>query len=245
MASQVVEFGHLADIASHQGPDIRHQSAQNKPLPTDSMVTVRLSDISSLQVSDTSTPENTPLPDSLRETIEASGLATTEGSVIVDGKDEAAVNDMPEPVALSKVTMSMICTYEEGSLASAAPIIRSRSDSSGTLSSNGSAQVDWEELEKSEEQAPRDEGSDEVRTCFFVWGLNIVLTKTSQRLFSSPDLSKRTTLLQPIRKRSLPEQDQRAKAQKHDLHPFSISRSSSMSQQGLHFDILRFPNPHL
>ena len=41
---------------------------------------------------------------------------------------------------------------------------RSRSDSSGTCSSSdGSAQVDWEELEKEEVQAPRDEGSDEVR----------------------------------------------------------------------------------
>ena len=40
--------------------------------------------------------------------------------------------------------------------------VRSRSNSSGSsLSSNGSAQVDWDELEKSEEQAPRDEGSDE------------------------------------------------------------------------------------
>lgn len=41
--------------------------------------------------------------------------------------------------------------------------LRSRSDSSGTFSSSdGSAQVDWDELEKEEDQAPRDEGSDEV-----------------------------------------------------------------------------------
>ncbi len=41
--------------------------------------------------------------------------------------------------------------------------LRSRSDSSGTFSSSdGSAQVDWDELEKEEDQAPRDVGSDEV-----------------------------------------------------------------------------------
>lgn len=34
---------------------------------------------------------------------------------------------------------------------------------SGSFSSVVSAQVDWHELDKSEEQVPRDEGSDEVR----------------------------------------------------------------------------------
>lgn len=39
---------------------------------------------------------------------------------------------------------------------------RSRSNSSCTLSSAASAHVDWDQLDKSEEQAPRNEGSDEV-----------------------------------------------------------------------------------
>lgn len=37
-----------------------------------------------------------------------------------------------------------------------------RRDSLSTISSEGSTRVDWEELEKTEEQEPRDEGSDEV-----------------------------------------------------------------------------------
>ena len=39
---------------------------------------------------------------------------------------------------------------------------RSQSRSRGSFSSMGSAHVDWDQLDKSEEQAPRDEGSDEV-----------------------------------------------------------------------------------
>ena len=60
----------------------------------------------------------------------------------------------------SATTVSFV---ECGSSDATSITIRSRSDSSGTFSSIGSAHVDWEELDKSEEQAPRDEGSDEVR----------------------------------------------------------------------------------
>ena len=59
-------------------------------------------------------------------------------------------------------TASAPSTLEEDTLGSTSGTLRSRSDSSGTFSSVGSAHVDWEELEKSEEQAPRDQGSDEA-----------------------------------------------------------------------------------
>ena len=58
--------------------------------------------------------------------------------------------------------VSMLSAVEEGRSDAASSTIRSRSDSSGTYSSVGSVQFDWDELDKSEEQAPRDEGSDEV-----------------------------------------------------------------------------------
>lgn len=41
---------------------------------------------------------------------------------------------------------------------------RSDSTSRGSFSSTSSAQFDWDELDKSEEQVPRDEESDEVRS---------------------------------------------------------------------------------
>ena len=59
-------------------------------------------------------------------------------------------------------TMSMLSAVDESNSDTASISVRSRSDSSGTFSSLGSANVDWIELEKKEEEAPRDETSDEV-----------------------------------------------------------------------------------
>ena len=166
MASKDVKVEEAADIASYDERDTRPCSVENGPLPTDSMVTVRLSDSSSLQPLDTSTPENAFLPKSSRNTFEGFRSVILDGSAAVSRQDESAVDDTSEVVHISEgyraSTMSITSIQEEDSLVSAASTIRSRSDSSGTLSSNGSAQVDWDELEKSEEQAPRDEGSDEV-----------------------------------------------------------------------------------
>ncbi|KAL9028415.1 MAG: hypothetical protein Q9196_003220 [Gyalolechia fulgens] len=58
-------------------------------------------------------------------------------------------------------TISMPSIAEEVDLVPRPASFRSRSDSSGTLSSSSSAHVDWEELTRAEEAAPRDEGSDE------------------------------------------------------------------------------------
>ncbi|KAL8702718.1 MAG: hypothetical protein Q9201_004118 [Fulgogasparrea decipioides] len=57
-------------------------------------------------------------------------------------------------------TTSMPSIAEGGSVQETRSF-RSRSNSSGTLSSNGSTHVDWEELDRNEESAPRDGGSDE------------------------------------------------------------------------------------
>lgn len=59
-------------------------------------------------------------------------------------------------------TVSMLSAVDESNSDTASISVRSRSDSSGTFSSLGSANVDWIELEKKEEEAPRDETSDEV-----------------------------------------------------------------------------------
>lgn len=156
------------DAACRGGSDNRHctESTKNSALPTDSMVTVRLSK-SSLD----STPD--PLPKEDIECLET--LPDIESTARGESakQDESAINDDEEIVVLEDKAVepymehresitSMSSIQEEETLASEQSTIRSRSDSSGTLSSNGSAQVDWDELEKSEEQAPRDEGSDEV-----------------------------------------------------------------------------------
>ncbi|KAL9131450.1 MAG: hypothetical protein Q9217_000598 [Psora testacea] len=157
MASQDVEVGEAAAIASLDERDTRHQSDGNRPLPTDSMVTVRLSNSSDLQPLDIPTLDNVSLPESEGNKIEISGSALGEVSAAADVT--SGIVSPSEEYRAS--TMSIASIQEADSTASTASTIRSRSDSSGTLSSNGSVQVDWDELEKSEEQAPRDEGSDE------------------------------------------------------------------------------------
>ncbi|KAG8528190.1 uncharacterized protein KY384_007107 [Bacidia gigantensis] len=160
------DLGETADIASGAS-DKRPQSTQNKHLPTDSMVTVRLStDTTSSKEPVTSPPVRNSPGGSVRKSIRFSFLGSLEKSDTLAQQDEVAVDDVPEasdpadrPESLSMSTGSV---HDDDSIMSPQSTIRSRSDSSGTLSSNGSAQVDWDELEKSEEQAPRHEGSDEA-----------------------------------------------------------------------------------
>ncbi|KAL9099598.1 MAG: hypothetical protein Q9163_004929 [Psora crenata] len=164
MASQDSEVEDAAHIASLGERDTRHQSAENSPLPTDSMVSVRLSDALGISPPDIHSPENTPLPDSVRNTVEAFEPASPTGLAAVAG-DNSALDNFSDTFTESEEyrtsTISLTSIQREESLTSALSTVRSRSDSSETLSSHGSAQVDWDELEKSEEQAPRDEGSDE------------------------------------------------------------------------------------
>lgn len=142
----------------------RHSTIQNSILPTDSMVTVRLSG------SPLPLPSNQDV-DSHKESFAKAFVVQNSSSI----KTSCNVNDdielavapthveeehTPEEQRGSVATMPI--TPGEDIVTSSASTVRSRSDSSGTFSSTDSAQVDWDELEKSEEQAPRDEGSDEV-----------------------------------------------------------------------------------
>ena len=138
------------------------------PLPTDSMVTVRLSDppvASSLEISSGTNNNVIPVDGQVlgaRQEANAlcsnNHLITNEEAVILDDEDDSQ--------DLGRRSMhSMTSIAEEEQSIRMSGTVRSRSDTSGSFSSNGSAQVDWDELEKSEEQAPRDEGSDEVRRC--------------------------------------------------------------------------------
>ena len=163
-----------AEVASGGQSDSRRQSAStvHGPLPTGSMMTVRLSDSPVAPVLQTPTHDgiqahNTTEEQSLgldhghtqkaREEAPASGDRT---SAIVD-EDEFTLDEDTKELSRDS-TASMASIVEDGRSLTTASTIRSRSDSSSTLSSTGSAQVDWDELERSEEQAPRDEGSDEV-----------------------------------------------------------------------------------
>lgn len=140
-------------------------SGRNRHLPTDSMISVRLSDSSSTVASERVEETRAITTNSVRKSIRFSTPPTVEESVIEVEDDLPVMEeqaDMPEDhhVRASMITVDSI--HEDDSTLSRHSTNRSRSDSSGTLSSNDSAQVDWDELDRSEEQAPRDEGSDEV-----------------------------------------------------------------------------------
>ena len=80
---------------------------------------------------------------------------------------ESSISILPEEVKViqrihRQSIVSMPGAVDEGSSDTTSLSLRSRSDSSGTFSSLDSANVDWLELEKKEEEAPRDEASDEV-----------------------------------------------------------------------------------
>ena len=80
---------------------------------------------------------------------------------------ESSIPILPEEVKViqrihRESIVSMLSAVDEGASDTTSLSLRSRSDSSGTFSSLDSANVDWVELEKKEEEAPRDEASDEV-----------------------------------------------------------------------------------
>ena len=174
MATKDDRVHHTAEVASGGQSDIRHHSAStvDGPLPTDSMVTVELSDspvasilerssYDSIEVHNDTEKHSLGVDRSHNEAQEEEESAVGDQRSSID--DENAIILEEDPKELSRdSTASMASTVEDRGSLSAAGTIRSRSDSSGTLSSTESAQVDWDELERSEEQAPRDEGSDEV-----------------------------------------------------------------------------------
>lgn len=226
-----------AEAASGGQSDIRHHSAStvNGPLPTDSMVTVELSDSPVAPIFETSSHDDIEVHNDTEEDslcVDQSHKEARErkGSALVDQRsstdDENVIIFEEDPKELCREsTVSMASIIENRRSLSAAGTIRSRSDSSGTLSSTESAQVDWDELERSEEQAPRDEGSDEVGSGA-VSRIQARYTNVSpsRPRFSLHDLNKRTTLWQQIPK-LLSQEPGPGKEPKPDHRPSSNSRS--------------------
>ena len=149
-----------------------HEKSVQPSLHTNSMVTIRLSD-STIIPSEECAIEDSPIDPSTFEDPERPMASqhdvndtaqepqgTNTHSVSESGILEAEVKFFQRSHRMSMTSMPSIA--EEGDSAHGPTSIRSRSQSSGTISSASSTHVDWEELDKSEEAAPRDEGSDEV-----------------------------------------------------------------------------------
>lgn len=165
MGTQDIQDMETAEIASSGQSDTRHYSATtiDGPLPSDSMVTVRLSDLPAAAILNASPNDHTAGASLDHELAEAEEQDPTLHEDTAPGIHENAIILEGDKEEFPRESMaSMTSIVEDEPSISLSGTVRSRSDSSGTLSSTGSAQVDWDELEKSEEQAPRDEGSDEV-----------------------------------------------------------------------------------
>lgn len=137
-------------------------------LPTDSMVTIRLSD-STINLTIVGMTPELAIENSAGNEI---SILNQEHDLLEDGarmtpldradfqKYSVELKEASRRSRESTVFPSII--EEEMNSTFVSQQSRSRSSSSCTLSSVASAHVDWDQLDKSEEQAPRNEGSDEV-----------------------------------------------------------------------------------
>ncbi|MCJ1461739.1 hypothetical protein MMC07_000338 [Pseudocyphellaria aurata] len=151
--------------AEGSGNEIALQHNEPSPPLTNSMVTVRLSDavfefpaakVAYELVGEDSAGHEIPKRESKQELAEeARSIKGSEYHSFQSLDDD--LNEALPKFGASRASRSI---EDEKSSRLNSDATRSRSNSSRTSSSAASAQVDWDELDKSEEQAPRDECSD-------------------------------------------------------------------------------------
>lgn len=202
------KFMAIQDICTQAAADSHDttsvEESDTRLLPTDSMVTVRLSDplvvpSSAIspenQVSEAALAQFLPDPDGHHSVLHDDILDTSHNNHTPLG------NVLSQSMNGTDLDESAIAPDEESQRSSVSMTsVRSRSDSSGSiLSSNGSTQFDWDQLEKSEEQAPRDEGSDES-TAFLLARLeqeNNALATNPKAALSRSRSSRKGTKVRP------------------------------------------------
>lgn len=166
----------------------------SQPLPTDSMVTVPLSESDGAAAADDdNVSPTTTQPEIVVEKRSSSRPDSTE---IMEAFGRRASGDEEDPtISLPEEESPTISLPEEEVPES--PLTptrdRSRSDSSG---SNQSAHVDWAELDKKEEQEPGGQGQDDVSREDGALG---VANANRPWLCCSRDWSRRTMLCFPTR----------------------------------------------
>lgn len=126
------------------------------------MVDIRLSDPTPQKpVYEEQAPESPiesfPQMEEMTSKEQAAMAITQEGSMSILPEEAKVIQKIRR-----QSMISMLSAVDEANSDTTSLSVRSRSDSSGTSSSLSSANVDWLELEKKEEEAPRDEASDEV-----------------------------------------------------------------------------------
>lgn len=154
--------------ASEAGPTEDLKTARNseRSSSANSLVTVRLSGLESPRDSRHSQESDTQGREEAHEMHIKDDARTSSEHLSLDDVASESKTLQDELVQLPRQhrasAASMQSIREEPQSDTASVTVRSRSNSSGTISSSESAHLDWDELEKNESQAHRDEGSDEV-----------------------------------------------------------------------------------
>jgi len=122
-------------------------------MPHDSMVTVRLSEPPSLTI------DTKILAESFDEDSSEHTKVQSTPDIILDSVEDDIQEDSPRITRMDPNGNEITSPTGSESAASQDGESRTGSDSSGPSEEGG---VNWEELEKTEEQEPRDQGSDDV-----------------------------------------------------------------------------------
>ena len=166
-ASHVFDVERAKDPSTHEVNEVLDDT-DCRSLSTDSMITTRLSASEPYLAEDIA---HRPILTTVHYETNLDEYAVEEPlDEHTDDGNRVEAADVVEDVSYhthehraSITSSSMPSIGEEGQSVST---VRSRSNSSTTASSSNSTHVDWDELERSEEQEPRDEGSDEVRSIY-------------------------------------------------------------------------------
>lgn len=161
-----------------------YQQPERRPFPTDSLVTIRLSETSIPPLPDAAT-SITPKPSFRNPLLDFKGMDYTSDNNTEKEDFASSSNSILKTTGERDSTVSSISNAEEQQVITRLSDPSSESRSRGSFSSTNSAQFDWDELDKSEEQVPRDEESDEVRSLLVAQSLLSVADDTSVNCFPS------------------------------------------------------------
>lgn len=162
----------LAEVPLGPAPDLEHESITHEAVLRSSMMTVRLSNSQSVAEGKPSSEADDAVPNKKAEHTrvrsdenEPSGVAPEE--VVVLGHEDAALRDgeesMPKNARPASVPASGTIAGSELHPEKGSKTLHVRTGSiDSNCSSASSAHVDWEVLDKNEEQEQKDEGSDDV-----------------------------------------------------------------------------------
>lgn len=150
----------ISHDAPPRSPRTRDDSQDGQPLPTDSMVTVPLSETDGTHAMehDEDDDEEMATLQQPRITIDEKRLSSrpTSAELMQAIRERDSRDGSIRSSAMNSPTISL---PEEDTPQTPTSGERPRSNSGG---SNESAHVDWAELEKAEEQEPQEEGQDDV-----------------------------------------------------------------------------------